>query len=489
MPQKKKIDNIYVKMAIIIFAIVIMIVFRFFPTPAGMSQDAMAVVGVFLGTLLLWLFVSIDWPSLLCILMLGIIPSLDFKSLFMASFGSDTFVFLLCTFICTYALSKSNIIKKIAIWFVTNKLAKKGPWWFCSMFFLSVIVLGCFISPSVLFVMLLPILESIYKITGIEQKTKTSSMLMMGMAFCVSISSGMTPIAHVFPVISFGIYEQATGQAINYASYMAMAIPIGLLLVGLMILSFRFVLRPDVEKLKNVDVEQLKAQTQKLDKKDWCILAVFCLMIFLWVVPSLLQNVWSEFYNLFNGYTTAFASLIGVVLLCIIRIDKKPLVNITEAITGGGVPFSSLIMCAGTLALGSAMTNDAVGLVDYIQNSLSAGLGNVAPFLLLFIFVVWAAVQTNISSNMVTATVVTTVAMPIMLASSGNPNIVATVACLIGMLSAFAFMTPPSMPHIAIASGSVWSSTKDFLLYGLILVMLAICLSISVGYFVGIMVF
>ena len=79
--------------------------------------------------------------------------------------------------------------------------------------------------------------------------------------------------------------------------------------------------------------------------------------------------------------------------------------------------------------------------------------------------------------------------MPIMLASSGNPNIVATVACLIGMLSAFAFMTPPSMPHIAIASGSVWSSTKDFLLYGLILVMLAICLSISVGYFVGIMVF
>ena len=212
-------------------------------------------------------------------------------------------------------------------------------------------------------------------------------------------------------------------------------------------------------------------------------------MILLWVVPSLLQNVWADFYNLLNGYTTAFASLVGVVLMCIIRIDKKPLVSITEAITGGGVPFSSLIMCAGTLALGSAMTNDAVGLVDYIQTSLSAGLGSVAPFLLLFIFVVWAIIQTNFSSNMVTATVVTTVAMPIMLASSGNSNIVAVVACLIGMLSAFAFMTPPSMPHIAIASGSVWSSTKDFLLYGLILAILTICLSISVGYFVGMLVF
>lgn len=31
-----------------------------------MTQSAMRVIGIFLGTLLLWLTVSIDWPSLLC---------------------------------------------------------------------------------------------------------------------------------------------------------------------------------------------------------------------------------------------------------------------------------------------------------------------------------------------------------------------------------------------------------------------------------------
>lgn len=475
---------------LIALSIAIMILFKFVEPPSGLSSNAMAVVGVFLGTLILWLFVSIDWPSLLCILMLGILANLDFKTLFSASFGSDTFVFLFCTFICTYALSKTNIVKNIAIWFVSNRLAKKGPWWFVTMFFFSVIFLGCFMSPSVLFVVLLPILESIYKIAGIEKNSKVSSMLMMGLAFCVSISSGMTPIAHVFPVISFGIYEQITGASINYASYMAMAIPVGIVVTILMILMFRVILRPDVEKLKNIDIDALKQQKQKLNKADIITLIIFCVMIAIWVLPSLLQNVWNEFYTLFNGYTTAFASLVGVVLMCIVHINGKPIVSIKEA-TSGGVPFSSIIMCAGTLALSSALTSDSIGLVTYITQNLSTVLSSLSPYLLVCIFAFWALLQTNFSSNMVTATVVTTVAVPIIFAvsQSGTINVTATVAAIVGMLSAYAFMTPPSMPHIAIASASGWSNTKHFLAYGTILAIFSLILSVTLGYFIGIALF
>ena len=92
---------------------------------------------------------------------------------------------------------------------------------------------------------------------------------------------------------------------------------------------------------------------------------------------------------------------------------------------------------------------------------------------------------------MVTATVVATVALPIILATSisGTLNIAIICACLIGMLSAFAFMTPPSMPHIAIASSSEWSNAKHFLLYGTILAVFAFILSISFGYVIGLAIF
>ena len=481
-------ENNLARYIIILVSVLIIVAFKFIPAPEGLSQSGMAVIGVFLGVLILWLTISIDWPSLLCILALGILPELSFKNLFMASFGSDTFVFLFCTFICTYALSTTNVIKKIALWFVSNKLAKKGPWWFITMFFFSVIFIGMFVSPSVLFVVLLPILEEIYRITKIEKGSKVGKVLMIGLAICVSISSGMTPIAHVFPILSFGIFQNITGQTINYGSYMAIAIPVGIILTILMILVFRIILRPDVSVLKDVSLDEMKKELPKTSARDIVTLVIFGICVLLWVLPSIFQNVGDgAFYKLFNGYGTAFPAIIGVVLLCIIWVDGKPLVNIKDACSKG-VPFSSLIMCAGTLALGSAMTNDAIGLKSFLIDNLSSSLAGLAPFVLLIIFALWAAFQTNVSSNMVTATIVTTVAMPIMLAV-GSVQYCAICASIIGMLSAFAFATPPSMPHIAIASSSDWANTKDMLIYGSIGALLSVILAVLVGYFMGLLVF
>lgn len=483
--SKLKDNNIF-RYSIIAISILIMTFFRFIPTGGELSQSAMAVIGVFLGTLLLWLTISIDWPSILCILFLGTINGLTFKSLFMSSFGSDTFVFLLCTFICTYALSTTNIIKKVSVWFITNRLSKKGPWWFIVMYTFSIIFLGMFISPSVLFVVLLPILNEIYNKCNIEKGSKLGAMLMMILAFGVSISSGMTPIAHVFPIISLGIYEQLTGIAISYAKYMAIAIPVGLVSSILMLVMFRFILRPDMSKIKSENLSEIE-KSEKLTKRDISILVIFICMVLLWIVPSLIQNILPGVYKTINGFGTAFPALIGVVAMSIIKVDNKPLVSIGEACKKG-VPFSSLIMCAGTLALSSAITNDSIGIKLFLINNMSSVLSNLSPILLLIIFSLWAMIQTNVSSNMVTATVVTTIAVPIL--QSINAGIVLPVTVIIiGMLSAYAFATPPSMPHIAIASSSEYANTKNMFEYGTILAFISVVVAVGVGFGIGSLIF
>ena len=67
-------------------------------------------------------------------------------------------------------------------------------------------------------------------------------------------------------------------------------------------------------------------------------------------------------------------------------------------------------------------------------------------------------------------------------------NISATI-CIIGMLASFAFATPPSMPHIAIISSSQSCSTKDVFLYGLILMIISIVISLVVAYPLGTLIF
>lgn len=455
---------------------------RFIPPFGGLSSDAIGVLCIFLGSLTLWLTIGIDWPSLLCIFSLGFLENFGFKTAFTSSFGNETFIFLLFTFICTYSLSKTSLIKRIAIGFVSTKLAKKNGYWFIFLFLTAVLLLGLFISPSVLFVIILPILEEIFKIAKIEKGDRVAKMLMIGLGFTVSISSGMTPIAHVFPILAMN----AAHISVAPLSYMAFAIPVGLVTFLLMFLVFRLIIRPDVSRLKNVDVTSLKNDLPRLDSKDITTLVIFIVVVLLWIVPSFFKDGAPDFYNAINKYGTAMPPLLGTLALCIIRIKGKPLIEITDAFKNG-VPWGSLIMCAGTLALGAAMTNDAIGLKAFLQDNLGSSLSNVPEILLLVIFALWAAVQTNLSSNMVTAQLVSTVAASILVGMSASLNL-SVVVCIIGMLASFAFATPPSMPHIAIVAGSDYCDTKDVLILGTIVMVISVVASLLIGYPLGTLV-
>lgn len=455
---------------------------RFIPPFGGLSSDAIGVLCIFLGSLTLWLTIGIDWPSLLCIFSLGFLENFGFKTAFTSSFGNETFIFLLFTFICTYSLSKTSLIKRIAIGFVSTKLAKKNGYWFIFLFLTAVLLLGLFISPSVLFVIILPILEEIFKIAKIEKGDKVAKMLMIGLGFTVSISSGMTPIAHVFPILAMN----AAHITVAPLSYMAFAIPVGLVTFLLMFLVFRLIIRPDVSRLKNIDVTSLKNNLPRLDSKDITTLVIFIVVVLLWIVPSFFKDGAPDFYNAINKYGTAMPPLLGTLALCIIRIKGKPLIEITDAFKNG-VPWGSLIMCAGTLALGAAMTNDAIGLKAFLQDNLGSSLSNVPEILLLVIFALWAAVQTNLSSNMVTAQLVSTVAASILVGMSASLNL-SVVVCIIGMLASFAFATPPSMPHIAIVAGSDYCDTKDVLILGTIVMVISVAASLLIGYPLGTLV-
>ena len=471
------------KKIILVGSLLLIILGRFIPSSLTMSQ--MAVITTFAGVLVLWLFFGIDWPSLIGLAALCFIPELGTNAVLSASFGNNTFAFLLFTFLCTYALSKTSIIKRVALWFVNTKIAQKGPWPFSILFFMSIIVTGLVISPTVLFMVYIPIIEEIYEVLGLKKGDKMASMLMMGLVFTCAISSGMTPIAHVFPLLAMGVYESVFGVAISYAEFMMVAIPVGLICTLLMILMFRFIYRPEMKEIKSLNKIE-----EKMPRNEKIILLIFGFVIIWWVIPGFMKNVLSEgallsLMTYLDSFTTALPPLVGAILLCLINVDDKPLLDLKEALSKG-VSWTSLIMCACTLAMSSALTNGSIGITAVISETMSVLLSNISPLIFILIITTWAGLQTNLSSNMVTSTLVSSVCMAILAENQIVSPMIMTI--LIGILASYAFATPPAMPSVSIAGSSGWTTPKNLMVYGFLLMMISIIISSFVGYPLGLWV-
>lgn len=485
----------------ILFSFFLLLLFRFVPPFPGMSQSGMTVLGLFLGVLLLWLFVAMDWPSLVLFAGLMTLPEFSTADVFAVSFGSPTVLFLLFTFVLTNALAETGVLRRIAVAFITCRPAQRGPWHFVTFYFAGILFLGCFLSPTVLFFLYLPILEEMYALVGCKKGDPAASMLMMGTVVMTGISSGMTPIAHVFPLLAMSAYETYAGVAVNIVHYLLLAIPVGLLTAFGTLLVFRFLLRPNMDAFRRNRTEHLRNRfvqetisglsSTEGDSSDDCshktalsgkkhrertVVAVFLLVLFLWIAPDLFVHIFpfkgiQSLFAALHKLGTAFPPLVGSILLSIFSIDGKPLLSLGTAFREG-VAWPAILMCAGTGALGWALTQPAIGWSEWLSAHLSPLAASFSPASIFFFFALWASLQTNISSNMVTATVVSAAAIGALPNLSGVSG--ELLLSMIGMLSAYAFATPPAMPCVAIAGSSGWTTARQMMRYGVLAMLIGV---------------
>lgn len=481
MNNKNSKDTIF-----LILSLAIMIGSRFVPPFEGLSSEAIGVLGVFFGSLLMWITISIDWPSMITLMALGFIPTFGFSKTFSGAFGNTTVAFLIFTFMLVYPLSKTNFVRRCTVSFITNKIARKGPWYFVCFLFAAVTFMGLFVSPSVLFVAFMPFLEDIFQVLGVKKGGKSGNMIMMGTAFCISLSSGMTAIGHVWPTMAIGYYTAATGNDVNQFQFMAMGIPTGILLIILLILVFKFIYRPDdINEIKPENAMGLRGTVPKADTKEKIILGVVALTVFLWVGPSLIKGSFPELYKTINSWSTAMPPLLGCILLFITKVDGERILNFKEGATKG-ILWGSILMTGAATWLGSCLTNADIGISDWLTASLSPLTAALPLTGMILFFMLWALLETNFSSNIVTTTVVSAVALSVLTALPAGTVSVGSVVCMVGIAAAVSNMTPAGQSTInTVAIGSGWTTTKDMFIWGGIFALMALVVLTFFAYPLG----
>lgn len=461
------------KLPALILGLVLLVFSRFFPGLWGLSPDAMQVLGIFLGTVLLWLVVDIGWPSILALLMLSLLPGVGTNAVIAASFGNSTIWFLVFSFLLTFALKETGFLRRIALMFLQNPFARKGPWFFVFMYLLAVLALGSFIAPTVTFLLFYALLKEVTEAMNLGQGSAMGRALMIGTACVTSISCAMTPIAHTFPLMALGFYQEATGQSISYLSYLKIGLPVGLVLFLFTFLLLYLGIRRQMTK-EGTQVGSLSLQRlSSVTASEVFAAAVFFVVVLTWLLTGLIPTQLQAVSNL----GTVWPAMAGVLLLALIPIKGKPVLNISKGFEQG-ISWTSILLCAAALALGRYVSMEGYGITALIGQGLSPLMNNLGPAGVLLVLIAATVLMTNFMSNIVTTTVMYNVAASILpaLLLAGSSSLVSmqTAAILVGMCASLAFATPPAIAHIALAAGSGWTSPRDMLLYGGAMALLSI---------------
>ncbi len=428
-----------------LIGILIMLVFRFVPPFGPVTETGVKVLGVFLGTMYLWTFVDTLWPSLLGVIML------------------------------TGAITEEGICTYISRWFITRKINNGRPWVFSAMLLLGVYLLSVLTAPSPTIFIFWPILYSLFASLGYQEGDRYASLMLVSVVMAASYGFATTPFKGALPGL-LGNYAKITGEPIAYLPYMATAVIISLVSLAALLLLMRYVLKPDVARLRQIDVslfDQTPLPPMNLRQKALSFTLAFFII---WVLaPSLLPN--GPVQQLLSDTQNAIPVFI-IAVCCLIHIGGEPLVAFKK-ITSKYMIWPVILIVGSALTIGNALTDESTGITLLLKNALTPVFEGQSSLTFTILVVVIACILTNVCNNMVVGMLL----IPIICVFSQQMGIAsASITSLSMYMVCIAVVTPAASTTSAILHGNTrWLKTSEVYKYGILMTLVSLIIALAVG--------
>lgn len=388
--------------------------------------EACITLGITVWVVIWWIFEPIPIPatSLIPLALLPMAGVLSPKELG-AAYGHPLVLLLMGGFLLATALERSGAHRRVALAMV-RAFGGHSSRRLVFGFMAASAILSMWISNTATVLMLLPVA------TAVMQNSDDESLptpLLLGIAYAASIGGMGTPIGTPPNVVFMGVYEETFGQSIDFAQWMAWALPIVLVLLPLAGL---WVTR----RLQHVGNVALPAVG------DWTtaekrVFMVFAFTALAWVTRSGPFGGWSGLLGL--PYTNdAIVAFIGAVLLFVIPDGKGE--KLLDWETANKIPWGMLILFGAGISIASA----------FVSSGLSTDIGahleqlSTLPILLMIATIcLCVTFLTEVTSN----TATTTLLMPILAAAALGAGTDPKLFMIPAALSAScAFMLPVATP-------------------------------------------
>ena len=472
--------KLYQKIAIVI-GLILCFLGRFIHISDSLSASGTQVLFITIGGLLMWLLVGVDWTSLAVILALALVPELGLKSVAAGTLGNATVFYLMLCFMLAASLQKTGFAHRVAVVFMTSKISRKSPWATIAMIFTSIFVLSSGLSSSSTIMIFLPILYEIFGMLGYKKGDGEAfpAIMIASLAIVCQIAQATTPISHAMTLIGFSSYNSYTGNTMEFGQYVMVGIPVGILCAVVWYLVCRFILRPDVSRMKDLDFDGIQNKIGPMTKQERLAGTLYIIVVILWLLPGVTKYIAPSVYPVFNAVQQCYPPIVAIILLHLIRMDGEPVLSYKEAVAAA--PLGTLIFMGALLELGTALANKDIGLSAWLGTTFEPIFGNLSPFMFVFIIGVLAVVLTNFMSNSVTCAICMAVGMPLAMGLYDGRINPLVIAIMITLGINFAFATPPATPPVAVAADSGWISMGNLFKYGCIAALVCIVVMYVVG--------
>ena len=453
-----KVDVGYIIKAAI--GIAIMIFFRFIPAPEPITATGMAVLGEFIGLIYLWSAVDMMWPTFIAIVLFGIDAMVIYPNSWQnagiyeagqQSFGNWVTVFVIGCLLLCYALQEAGVIKRICLFFITSKSAKKSPWSFTFMLILSGLVISLFLDVTPAQFFMLGIAHEMFEILGFKKGDKWPKYIVIMITFTAIIGFAMTPICHTLPILWMSIYSGITGVPSNMFVYMAVGIPVGLVIWILMMIWMNKVIKvgQNVPELENIDWARIDAMKPgKMGPREKWITALAIITLICWLLPGFLGILapTSAVYTWMSSMTDTSFLFIVVAILAIVKIDGEPLLDLPKAFKG--INWLPIVLLAGIMMVASAIGEDPTGIPAFISTYVVPLVAGMSPFAMVALLSVLCVVLTNIANNVPVGIIFVSVGVPMCLELGMEPL---PLALAVSISANLAFTIPPAYIPVGVA--------------------------------------
>ena len=333
----------------------------------------------------------------------------------------------------------------ISLWFITRKFVAGRPWLFT--FLASIFILGALTSASPAALIGWSVLYGVCEVCGYKKGDSYPTMMVFGIVFAAQIGQSMIPFKQVALTV-FSAYETMSGMGI--------ACLICLLCALFFIVLGKYIFRPDMSKLLNLEADKLDTDgSLNLTGVQKTVLLFLFLLVLLLLAPNFLPA---------DFFLTRFLKAIGntgivillVTVMAAIKVEGKPLLNF-KVMVDSGVTWGIVLLLAFVQPLPIAMAAPGSGITDFLMQLLTPFFGESSS-ITFALFIGFAAVAlTQVMNNGAVGVVLMPVIHSFCQASGMAPEL---PLIMVVMGVHFAFLTPAASASAALLHGNEWCDTK-----------------------------
>ena len=469
-----------------LIGITLMFGIGFLPPLEPITPLGMKFLGILIGLIYLWSLVEMLWPSVLGLVAIILTGQATGASITPQAFGTEMIWLVVLSMAVVFSLTGTGMFDYVTNWVLTRKSLSGRPWLLSTAIIFGYYFVAVLGGGLAVMFLLWELIYAIADRAGMKRTHPWCGAMVVGLVMAFVNGGATLPFKpnYIFVV---GTFQRMTGMPdIPMTSALVMNPGIFIALLGFYLLLVRFVLRPDVSSMKNVDASVFVKPLPPMNKRQKfaaCYLIAFIVGLMLPGTVALFSQ--GAIAQTLQALGTTGMCYLFFAFLCIVRLDGEPILVFSQITKQ--IQWDSVFLMGIAFTLSPMLTAEETGISAMAMKLVNPILGGQSTYLFVVMMFLITLVMTNIANNTVVMMIMMTVIASFLSVLDLN---LPTIALLMTPMAQTAFLLPASSFYGALVySQASHIGTKNIYKSAALTMIAAVLMMLVVGIPLGSLLF